>query len=104
MVWLLNPILLKRTSDSLLTLIVKSPFSSDIVQFVFSDFELISSMITYEIGSPEISFIVPEKVCPRRLVRSIARVIYMIFVSYFPPKLLFFIFTNKVSWLIPKTV
>jgi hypothetical protein len=76
MVWLLNPILLKKTSDSLLTLIVKSPFSSDIVQFVFSDFELISSMITYEIGSPEISFIVPEKVCPRRLVRSIASNIY----------------------------
>jgi hypothetical protein len=32
--------------------------------------------MTYEIGSPEISFIAPEKDSPRRLVRSKARIIY----------------------------
>ena len=71
-----NPMRLKDSFELFSTLIVNTPFSSEIAQFFSSILELISSTITYGIGSPEISFTKPVNDCPKRLVRVKTKKIY----------------------------
>ena len=72
----LNPILLNRRFELSLMLIENPPSSSEIVQFLSSDSDFNSSIITYEIFSPDVSFTIPVKVCPRRFVMNITNNIY----------------------------